>query len=159
MTTAPGDDALLAAVRAGWERWDPPPADLSETILVALAMEEVDDDYALLTLVQRSHQLVGARNDRTDRVLIEFRSGALTVLVRVTQDDPDGLRLDGWVTPAGGGTVTITQGDATRTATLDEQGRFTLPVATHGLSRLVVATTDAASEAPASEFRTTLFEI
>lgn len=159
MTDRTGHDPLLTAIHDGWARWDPPPQDLADTILVGLAMADLDADYELLTLVNRHDHLAGTRSASTDanRVLIEFRSGDLTVLVRVSQDHPSGVhRLDGWVTPASGGEVTVVQGDRATTVPLDENGRFAVPTAGPGLAQLIVRPV---SDAADGELRTTLFEI
>lgn len=163
-TTAP--DPLLATLRAAWGQWDPPPADLAETILVAIAMEDFDTDYELLSLVNRHDHLAGTRTGASDagRVLIEFRSATLSVLVRVSAEGARHQRLDGWVTPAGGGSVTVVQGDTATTTPLDAHGRFEVPVTGRGLTRLVVQPdpgpdTTPHPDADSPEFRTTLFEI
>lgn len=158
---APGTarDPLLDAVRAAWERWDPPPADLADTVLVAIAMDDIDADYEFLTLVQRDAHLAGTRHDGvSDRILIELRSGTLTVLVRVSREPTGTRRLDGWVAPASGGLVTLVQDDRSVAAVIDANGRFDIPDARPGLTRLVVSP-DAGPEAPLGEFRTTVFEI
>ena len=168
--TAPRDprDPLFHAIRQAWTAWDPPPADLADTILIALATDDLDAQYELLTLVQRHDRLAGARGPgpddttatartETDRVLIEFRSGELSVLVRVSHGEGGSHRLDGWVTPAASGRVTVIQGDSTATAAIDPTGRFDLPVTRHGLTRLIVQ--PVAPETTPVEFRTTLFEI
>lgn len=151
-------DSLVDAVHAAWTRWDPPPDNLAETILVGLAMDDLDAQYELLTLVHRHNQLAGTRSSASDadRILIEFRSGDLTVLVRVAQDDAGGLRLDGWVTPATGGSVTVVQGEWSSTVPLDANGRFGTPTTGRGLTQLIVQPTASPVE---GEFRTTLFEI
>lgn len=162
MTATPAPEPLFATLRSAWDRWDPPPPDLAETILVALAMEDLDAQYELLTLVNRHDHLAGTRTGAGDagRVLIEFRSASLAVLVRVSSEG-GAQRIDGWVTPATGGTVTVVQGEASTTATLDAHGRFDVPSSGRGLTRLVVSpTSDAdAPESAVAEFRTTLFEI
>ena len=159
MTDQNARDPLLSAIHDAWTRWDPPPPDLADTILIGLARADLDADYELLTLVNRHDHLAGTRSAPTDahRVLIEFRSGELTVLVRVSQDAASGAhRLDGWVTPASGGEVTVVQGERATTVALDENGRFAVPTAGPGLAQLIVRpVTDAAD----GELRTTLFEI
>ncbi len=158
-TPPPPRDSLLEVIRAAWTRWDPPPDDLADTVLVGLAMADFDADYELLTLVSRHDHLSGTRSAPTDanRVLIEFRSSDLTVLVRVSQEDPDGVhRLDGWVTPATGGDVTVVQGEQSTTVELDANGRFAVPATGPGLTQLIVRPV---ADAVATDFRTTLFEI
>lgn len=159
--SAPTDDRdpLFDTIRAAWQEWDPPPPDLVETILVAIALDDIDADYELLTLVNRHDHLAGTRHTPdADRVLIEFRSAAITVLVRVSHEPGGEQRLDGWVTPASGGSVTVVQGDHSATAVIDSHGRFDVPGAKPGLTRLVIAPRAEPAPVP-GEFRTTLFEI
>lgn len=166
----PYREPLLDAVHHAWTRWDSPPDGLIETVLVALAMDDLEAEYELLTLVSREGTLAGTRSDVTgDRVLIEFRSEAVTVLLRVSHERGGAHRLDGWVTPASGGAVTLTQGELSQSATIDVNGRFDLTSRTGGLARLIVQPTpdhdDPEHDDPqhdpdrADEFRTTLFEI
>lgn len=151
-------DELFDTLRSAWSRWDPPPADLVDTILVSIAMDEIDHEYEALTLIARDTQLVGARGDSaSDRVLIEFRAGDLTVLIRVSAH-PDGHRLDGWVSPSSGGSVTLMQGDTATTTEIDRQGRFEVTTTISGLCRLAV-TPQLDGRPPQGEFRTTLFEL
>lgn len=157
MNTPPRDE-LFDTLRTAWSRWDPPPADLVDTILVAIAMDDIDHEYEALTLVGSDSQLAGARGESAShRVLIEFRAGELTVLVRVGAD-PDGHRLDGWVSPSTGGSVTLMQGDTATIAEIDVQGRFEMTTAISGLSRLAV-TPRLDGRPSQGEFRTTLFEL
>lgn len=149
-------DPLLDTVRDAWQRWDPLPEDLVDTVLVGLALDDLDAQYELLTLVTRNTDLAGARAVADERVLIEFRADGLSVLVRVSHHG-SGRRLDGWVTPATGGTVGITHGERTTTVPIDGNGRFDLPDARPGLVRLVVH--PELSDRTVAEFRTTLFEI
>lgn len=150
-------DPLFDVLREAWERWDPPPGDLADAVLVALAVDDLEGEYELLTLVARHDQLVGARGDGdSDRVLLEFRSAKLSVLVRVGHEAARTHRLDGWVTPATGGTVTIVQGEHTAMALIEANGRFEFPEIEPGLTRLVIAPL---AEHPLDQFRTTLFEI
>ncbi len=150
-------DPLVDVLREAWERWDPPPGDLADTVLVALALDDLEADYELLTLVVRHDQLAGTRGDGdSDRVLLEFRSAKLSVLVRVGQETTRARRLDGWVTPATGGTVTIVQGEHTAMAVIETNGRFEFPTVGLGLTRLIIAPL---AEHPLDQFRTTLFEI
>lgn len=152
-------DPLFATLRAAWQEWDPPPPDLVDTILVAIALDDLDADYELLTLVNRHDHLAGTRHaPDADRVLIEFRSAALTVLVRVSHETGGAQRLDGWVTPATGGSVTVVQGGHSAMAVIDSFGRFEVPGARPGLTRLLIAPHTDPAPTP-REFRTTLFEI
>ncbi|MFP5415422.1 MAG: hypothetical protein ACLGHZ_00845 [Actinomycetes bacterium] len=153
-------DPLLDAVRDAWTAWDPAPADLVDTVLIALAMDDLDTEYELLTLVSRHDHLAGTRSDSTDeRVLIEFRSKDLSVLVRLSRDPSGAHRIDGWVTPASGGTVSILQEEDLTTIPLDPNGRFDVPMVKQGLTRLVVQPESIAQTPFDGEFRTTLFEI
>lgn len=153
-------DPLLDAVREAWSTWDPAPDDLADTVLIAIAMDDLDAEYELLTLVNRHDQFAGTRSELTDeRVLIEFRSKDLSVLVRVSRENTGLHRIDGWVTPASGGTVRILQDDDSTTIPLDSNGRFDVPTVKQGLTRLIVQPESIADAPSEGEFRTTMFEI
>ena len=54
-------DALLAVVRKVWTERDPVPEGLVARMQAVVAAEDVDFDYELLVLIERSRELTGAR--------------------------------------------------------------------------------------------------
>lgn len=152
-------DPLLDAVRRMFEELDPVPEGLTERVLVALAVDDLELEYELLTMVHRSQQLAGVRSGDDQKLVLEFTAPGLTVMLRVSPVDGGHRRIDGWVTrtsDAGGGelTASLWQDAGTTTAAVGQHGRFEFADVPAGLSRL-----DLASSGDDPEFRTTLFEI
>ena len=135
-THTPLDDpGLFAALRRMWRARDPMPAGLVDDVLVTLEARELVDDYALLLLTDDSTELVGARSPVGVRVL-EFSEGTTTVMLRVSELDDGRVRLDGWLVPAGTGTVHLEQDAADQSAPVSAEGRFEFATVARGRSRL-----------------------
>ncbi|MFT4218001.1 MAG: hypothetical protein QM619_12585 [Micropruina sp.] len=154
-------DPLLVAVKRMYEELDPPPAGLTERVLVALAVDDLDLEYELLTMVYRSQQLAGVRSGDDQKLVMEFTAVGITVMLRISPVDAGHRRIDGWVTrtaDATGETAELTaslwQEQGTQTASVGTHGRFEFTGVPHGLTRLDLAGADSDSA-----FRTTLFEI
>ncbi len=152
-------DPLLVAIKQMYSELDPPPAGLTERVLAALAVDDLDLEYELLTMVHRSQQLAGVRSGDDQKLVMEFTAAGITVMLRISRVDAGHRRIDGWVTR------TTDAGDAELTASLwQEQGTHTSPVGAHGrfefaavprgLTRL-----DLNAAGSDNAFRTTLFEI
>lgn len=136
----PDDTALLTAIAQVWQQVDPPPDDLVDGVLAAIAAEDLE--FELLTLVE-SDALAGVRHaapeerDDTGAWMLEYEGPDVRVYVRLTRIE-DRTRLDGWVVPVkplevqlrGEGQDEVQQSD------IDEFGRFEFPTAPEGLSRL-----------------------
>ena len=85
---------------------DPAPDDLADGVLARLAVEDLEREYELLTLVERVDLAAGTRSatDTTTEgddstVALEFAGTSYRVLVRISTVDGH-RRLDGWVVPA-----------------------------------------------------------
>jgi hypothetical protein len=140
--SGPPDDAtLLTAIARVWEQMDPPPVDLADGVLAAIAAEDLE--YELLTLVETNGALAGVRHaapeehDDTGTWMLEYEGPDVRIYVRLTRID-DRTRLDGWVVPVRSLTVQL-RGDAdgeVLESAIDEFGRFEFPDAQPGLSRL-----------------------
>ena len=129
------DVGLFSALRRMWRAKDPMPAGLVDDVLVALATRELADDYALLTLVDDSSELIGTRSPVGVRVL-EFSEGSTSVMLRVSELDDGRVRLDGWLVPAGTGTVHLEQDAADQSGMVSAEGRFEFAAVARGLTRL-----------------------
>ncbi len=100
------DEQLLDAIAVLYAALDPVPADLADGVLARLAVEDLETDYELLTLVESVDHASGTRGpggvaapgDDTI-VALEFAGTSHRVLVRISTVD-DHRRLDGWVVPA-----------------------------------------------------------
>lgn len=152
-----GRDPIFGPLKRAFEEMDPVPDGLAERVLVALALEDLELEYELLTMVHRSAQLSGIRST-TEKTMIEFSSAGLTVMLRVGPSDPQHCRIDGWVSPAQPLTAVLWQGKSAVRGDVSAQGRFEFPSVPRGLTRLELLPADG-STGPAPTFRTTLFEI
>ena len=153
-------EPLLVAVRKMYYALDPVPEGLTERVLVALAVDDLELEYELLTMVHRSQQLTGVRGGDDQKLVMEFTAAGVTVLLRISPVDAKHRRIDGWVTrtpDAKGDLVELTaslwQETGTATSPVGNHGRFEFAKGPSGLTRL-----DLVSESD-SAFRTTLFEI
>ena len=155
-----GRDPLLVAIKRLYSELDPPPQGLSERVLVALAVDDLELEYELLTMVHRSQQLAGVRGGDDQKLVMEFTAAGITVMLRISPVDAKHRRIDGWVTRATDAkdspvelTASLWQEHGTATSPVGTHGRFEFASVPSGLTRLdLVADSDSA-------FRTTLFEI
>lgn len=153
-------DPLLVAIKRMYDELDPPPSGLTERVLVALAVDDLDLEYELLTMVHRSQQLAGVRSGDDQKLVMEFTAAGVTVLLRISPADAGHRRIDGWVTrtaDAKGELVDLTaslwQEQGSHTCPVGAHGRFEFAAVPPGLTRLDLAGGDS------DAFRTTLFEI
>lgn len=156
------DSALLDELREMWQECDPPPAHLAETVLVALATADLDDEYARLTLVSATRELAGARGpvaEATAPLRLEFAGRDVSVLLQVSELEHGCRRIDGWVVPGEGVSVTIWQERASRTLSTSAHGRFECADLSEGLTRLWLTQPSDDPASPETVFSTTLFEI
>lgn len=138
------DDDLLQAMADLYAALDPAPADLADGVLARLAVQDLEAEFELFTLVQPVDTLAGTRHgdepETSATVALEFAGSAYRVLVRISDTD-DGRRLDGWVVPALPMRALLgPQGDALahtrQSAYADREGRFEFPAAMRGEVRL-----------------------
>lgn len=155
-------EALLSVVRRVWEERDPVPDGLVERMQALVASEDTDWDYELLVLIERSHELAGARGSAA--YTLQFAHGDVALLVRAAgaEDTGDSGRLDGWLAPAMAMTVRATLVEAGRKRSqewetdVDDRGRFEFRNLPKGLFRLWLVPRDSASARP---FGTPAFEL
>ncbi|GAB2690569.1 carboxypeptidase regulatory-like domain-containing protein [Thalassiella azotivora] len=131
----PDDRGLLRSLRRMWERLDPPPADLADRSLVAVAVDDLDLELLLLT--DDASRLVGARGEETARTLT-FSGDCVSVMVTITRSRRHHYRLDGWVAPLGEGRVELRHSAGRDVAgPVDADGRFVLRDVPAGTVQLV----------------------
>ncbi|MFT4295693.1 MAG: hypothetical protein QM582_09810 [Micropruina sp.] len=154
-------DPLLVAIKKMYEELDPPPAGLTERVLVALAVDDLDLEYELLTMVHRSQQLAGVRSGDDQKLVMEFTAPGVTVMLRISPVDAGHRRIDGWVTRTADAnaepaelTASLWQEQGTHTCVVGAHGRFEFAGVPRGLTRL-----DLIGAGAEDAFRTTLFEI
>ena len=142
----PDDATLLTAIARVWQQADPPPVDLVDGVLAAIAAEDLE--FELLTLVETNGALAGVRHaapeEREDggAWMLEYEGPDVRIYVRLTRIE-DRTRLDGWVVPVRPLTVQLrTEGqEEPFESEVDEFGRFEFPSAQPGLSRLTFVDT------------------
>lgn len=137
----PDDTTLLTAIARVWQQVDPPPDDLVDGVLAAIAAEDLE--FELLTLVETDGALAGVRHGATEERedggawMLEYEGPDVRIYVRLTRIE-DRTRLDGWVVPVRSFTVQL-RGDGQEEpleSDVDEFGRFEFPATQPGLSRL-----------------------
>ncbi|HUQ55880.1 hypothetical protein [Lentzea sp.] len=116
------DLLVLDAVREVYEALDPMPADLLDGIRFSIAVRDLGMEVA-----RESPSLlaVGTRGE-DDRRLLSFESASATITIGLRVDDAGAVRLDGWLTPAGTGSVELRSPRGSWTTETDERGRFVL---------------------------------
>jgi hypothetical protein len=137
----PDDATLLTAIAEVWQRMDPPPVDLVDGVLAAIAAEDLE--FELLTLVETNGAMAGVRHSApeegpdTGAWMLEYEGPDVRIYVRLTKIE-DRTRLDGWVVPVKPLQVQLRADgrDEALESEVDEFGRFEFPSAGPGLSRL-----------------------
>jgi len=151
-------EALLGVVRQVWTERDPVPEGLVAKMQAVLAAEDFDLDYELLTLIERSNELAGARGGGSAYTL-QFAHGDLALLVRAAGEEQpgDGGRLDGWLAPASEMTIkaALVSDEGSWETEIDARGRFEFRNLPSGLFRLWLTPRDAG----AKPFGTPAFEL
>ena len=146
--------------RTMWERRDPMPDGLIDKVLVAIATENLDEEYELLHLVERSRELDGARGVVGDAFTIAFSGWC--VLVAAASDRAHrrqvlpGRRLGDAAAQAMH--VKVTQQSGTLQAVVDALGRFEIARLPTGLTRFFLFSDDAKDDTERS-FATPTFEL
>jgi hypothetical protein len=150
-------DPVLADLAAMWRAIDPVPAGLVDKVLVAVETENLDAEYELLHLVERSRDLAGARS-AGEAVTISFSTGAFSLLLRVSEVGGGQRRVDGWVSPPQPMQVTATQQERSVSAVADPLGRFEISRLPGGLTRFWLVSENG-SESAEQSFATPTFEL
>jgi hypothetical protein len=142
----PTDAQLMEAIRDLWEAADPPPPDLADGVLAALAAADLELEYELMTLIEASGLPSGVRgaSDPTPGTdgpwTLEYSSDTCHLLVRVST--VDGVRrIDGWVVPAVSMVVALAPAGSgsdvvTQEGQVDGNGRFEFAAPGAGQARL-----------------------
>lgn len=151
---ATADQELLRELRDMWSTADPPPPGLLAKVLAALAVEDLDAEFELLSLLEVRRDLAGARtaDTRPDVATFQFNNGDVELLLHVSVLDSSRRRLDGWLAPAGAMLATLRSDTGEWRAPIDEGGRFEFASLPTGPVRLWL-------QGGGHAFSTTMFEI
>ena len=131
------DEQLWQDLAAVWEERDPVPADLADRVLTAIAMDDLDTEYEILHLVERSTEFAGIRGADAP-VTVTFAADDVTVMVHVSTTGEDLRRLDGWVAGPPVASLTVIDSTGARTAVEVEEGRFAVDDLPSGPTRLML---------------------
>jgi hypothetical protein len=129
------DLAVLARIAAVHAVVDPPPDDLDERAVFAIALADMEIEVA-----RRSDEvLVAARSTERTRT-ITFEAASRTVMVTVVDRPDDLVRIDGWLAPAAPLRVELKlpAPSPARTVLADDAGRFVFDGVPRGLAQLLV---------------------
>ncbi|UFU01953.1 hypothetical protein LQF12_10545 [Ruania suaedae] len=137
------EDEALEALRKMWERADPVPDGLVDSVIVAVASEDLDAE--LLSL--RPVELADVRGESAQ--VLEFVSDSLTLVVRLGQEADGRRRVDGWA--EGIREVALVHEEWSRTATVSPAGRFEFDRVPGGPVRLRLRSDDGAYLTPGFE--------
>jgi len=143
------DLELLAALRDAVVAADPPPARLRDAAMRALTWDA--EMETLLATFDSAKEPAGMRSAVATRDLT-FGADELVIDVSVTTDGPDGPTLTGSVSVPDASLTLARPGHPDQPITIDEFGRFHLPVS-GSLAGIVVLTADGRS------LRTELFSL
>jgi hypothetical protein len=138
--SAQDDDTLFAELRAMWRDADPVPDTLVERMIAAVAADDLNHEYALLTLIE---DRLGAVRGDTDALTLQFSDGTTSILLHVTASAGGLRRVDGWVDTLAA-EIVLVQGDEVetiRTTSPAETGRFVFDEVPPGLTTVRLTTT------------------
>lgn len=114
------DEEILEQVLDLFDALDPPPADLTEEVVVAISLAALDAEIATL---QDESALLLRTTGASPTDAVTFTSSAVQLMVSTSEDEGDSLRIDGWVT-GGGVEVELMRGTESTPAVADAHGRL-----------------------------------
>jgi hypothetical protein len=123
-------------------RDDPPPADLDERVMFALALTDLDAEVARLAAAEPALARAGEQA-RT----VTFDATSRTVMITIVERADNLVRVDGWLAPGAALVVELRLPEpaAPRLVTADATGRFVFDEVPHGLAQLLIHPPDAAA--------------
>lgn len=134
------DDLRLAVALAQmWDELDPVPDELAESVILTLAMSQLDAEVELLSLVvsDEPEPTRGLSLGSDDTHTMTFSNDRVTVMVAMSARPRGRVRIDGWIDGPGGGTVSVRHADGQRdTVTVEPEGRFVLDGLRPGVIRM-----------------------
>lgn len=134
------DEQLLGALKAMWEQGDPPPTDLTRTMVAAVAAADLDDELELLLLVHDSADAPAAavRGVGVARVLYFRAVQGWTLDTEIDGDEVSGQLLD-FHGDLDGVQVSVESRSGGRwSAAVDESGFFTMTAQPVGWIRFTI---------------------
>ena len=129
------DARILEHVRHLHEELDPPPADLVDRVKFAMTVAALEAEVAEIVSSATLETVRGTDYDRADTVT--FASEGLSVMVSTEHSGTTKADIIGWVSESGV-EVELRERGRTRTAVVDEEGRFTFTGVERGLVNFVL---------------------
>ena len=133
------DGHLLGRLRHLHEVLDPPPGDLVDRVKFAMTVAALEAEVAEIVSSATLETVRGTDYDRADTVT--FASDGLSVMVSIEHGATTKADLIGWVSQADV-EVELRERGRTRTAVVDEEGRFTFTGVERGLVNFVLRRRD-----------------
>ncbi|ROS76766.1 hypothetical protein [Cellulomonas sp. PhB143] len=134
------DEQLLADLARLYAAVDPVPEGLALRSLFTATLAGLESE--VLELVDAPAALATVRGEApVEARTITFTSESATIMITLSPDD-GGVRVDGWVAPAGELQVELRSPGEVRRTTTDHDGRFVLTRTGRGPASLVVRRPD-----------------
>jgi hypothetical protein len=133
----PGDESVLARIKALFEAVDPAPPDLAERVRFAVALADLEAEAARL-IEEAAAEPTLTRGTSEESRTITFDSSELTIMIRIDANADGTARVDGWLAPARACQVEVSLQDSALAVEADADGRFAFPSVPRGTVRFVV---------------------
>lgn len=148
-------DSKLVAM---FSRIDPVPPNLADQVLLAISMEDFDVEYQLLSLVEKTRELAGARQV-SNALTVAFAAEGRSLMMRISPLPNGRRRVDGWIGPASRMTIKLSRPAGAVECVTDETGRFELPSVAAGPARVMIVEWPSESGEEKTPFATPLFDL
>jgi hypothetical protein len=133
----PGDERVLAQIKALFEAVDPAPPDLAERVRFAVALADLEAEVARL-VEEAAFEPALTRGTAEETRTITFDSTELTIMIRIDANADGTVRVDGWLAPARACRIEVSLRDGALAVEADDDGRFAFPSVPRGTVRFVV---------------------
>ena len=133
----PGDESVLAKIKALFEAVDPAPPDLVERVRFAVALADLEAEAARL-VEEAAFEPALTRGTSEESRTITFDSTELTIMIRIDANADGTVRVDGWLAPARACRIEVSLHDGALAVEADADGRFAFPSVPRGTVRFVV---------------------
>ncbi|WP_221585050.1 hypothetical protein [Microbacterium sp. G2-8] len=127
------DEELLGELRMVWDAEDPAPSGLADRMVAAAAVDDLNREFELLTIVE-GDKTGSVRRGSAPRT-VHFADDDAEVLIRVSAERNGTRRVDGWSRPAVLA-ARLAQPEVERKADTAGDGRFTFDEVPPGPSHM-----------------------
>lgn len=134
------DERILQALALMYAESDPVPAGLVDQVTFGLTLDALEAEIAHLQRLELSTS--GARAERSSDEIevktVTFSADSRELMVTITPDGLDTVRIDGWISPGAGADVALRLSSGERSTTADEDGRFVVEDVPRGLAKFII---------------------